>query len=290
MAETIGFIGLGAMGAGMCRNVARKHGGPVLAFDMNPAALAAITEATPARSLAEIAETADVVMLSLPGGKQVTAVCETLAAHGRAGMVVIDLSTTGVDEARSVQASLAPHGIAFLDAPVARARAAAEAGTLSIMVGASAALFARVEPWLRYMGTDVARCGEVGCGQVVKLVNNMLLFEHVAALAEMMVVAERAGVTNATLLDVLAVSSADSFALRNHGMKAMLPRSFPERAFPSTYAMKDIGHAIALAEAMGVEPRLPRVAAAYYREAIAAGIGEAYFPAILTLIEKEDGR
>jgi 3-hydroxyisobutyrate dehydrogenase-like beta-hydroxyacid dehydrogenase len=287
---TIGFIGLGAMGGGMCRNVARKHAGPVHAFDMTAAALAGVVEAgaLAATSVEQIAAIADVVFLSLPGGKQVAQVCETLGARLRAGAMVIDLSTTGVDEARAVHAGLAQHGVDFIDAPVARARAAAEAGTLSIMVGASEAVFARAEPLLRYMGSDVARCGEVGCGQVVKLVNNTLLFEHVAALAEMMVVAERAGVSNQTLLDVLTVSSADSFALRNHGMKAMLPRSFPEKAFPSTYVLKDIGYAIALAESVGVAPRLPRLAAEYYQAAIDAGIGEQYFPAIVKLVEAQE--
>ena len=100
------------------------------------------------------------------------------------------------------------------------------------MVGAEPGLFAKVEPYLRYMGSDVTLCGGTGGGQVVKLINNTLLFEHVAALAEMMVVAERAGVKPATLLEAVSKGSGDSFALRNHGMKAMLPREFPERSFP----------------------------------------------------------
>ena len=286
---TIGFIGLGAMGGGMCRNVARKHSGPVLAFDMNPAALAAVTDAgaQPAGSVAEMAAVADIVLLSLPGGKQVAAVCEDIAAHAKPGTVVIDLSTTSVAEARAVAARLAQAAMHFADAPVARARAAAEAGTLSIMVGASEALFARIAPVLGYMGSDVTRCGEVGCGQVVKLVNNTLLFEHVAALAEMMVVSERAGVAPQTLLEVLSISSADSFALRNHGMKAMLPRAFPEKAFPSPYVVKDMGYALEMAADAGVSARMAEQALGYYREAIEAGIGEQYFPAIIELVDRK---
>lgn len=292
MADTIpvlGFIGLGAMGGGMSRNVARKHPGLVHAFDMNPAALAAVVEvgALAAGSVEDIARVADIVFLSLPGGKQVSAVSEAIAAHGKAGTIIVDLSTTGVGEARAVHAVLQAKGMDFADAPVARARAAADAGTLSIMVGASEALFARIEPYLRYMGTDVNRCGEVGCGQVVKLVNNTLLFEHVAALAEMMVVSERAGVLPKTLLEVLAISSGDSFALRNHGMKAMLPREFPEKAFPSNYVLKDLGYAIELAEQTGVEPRMPKLVSEYYQSAIDAGVGEKYFPVIVDLIGKE---
>lgn len=286
---TIGFIGLGAMGNGMARNVAKKHGGRVLAYDPDAEALAKVVAggAVAAESVTEIAAQSDVILLSLPAGKQVAAVCDVIAEQPRAGQIVIDLSTTGVDEARAVHAALAAKDIAFADAPVARARAAAEDGTLSIMVGASEALFARIEPWLRYMGTDVNRCGEVGCGQVVKLANNALLFVHVAALAEMMVTAERAGVCNQTLLDVLSISSADSFALRNHGMKSMLPRAFPEKAFPSDYVLKDIGYALALAEEMGVDAKVHEIAREYYREAVESGIGAQYFPAIIDLIAKE---
>ena len=122
---------------------------------------------------------------------------------------------------------------------------------------------------------------------MVKLINNTLLFENVAAIAEMMVVAERAGVSPAKLVEAVSLGSGDSFALRNHGLKAMVPRSFPEKAFPSPYALKDLGYAIELAESVGVEPRLPRLAAEYYRAAVEQGLGEKYFPAIIEVIDKD---
>lgn len=277
------------MGRGMSSNVARKHPGTVFAFDLNPQAVSSVVEAgaLAAKSVAQVGEMADLIFFSLPGGKQVAAVCEEILANAGPGTIVVDLSTTSVADARAVHARLAEQKIDFADAPVARARAAADAGTLSIMVGASEALFARIEPYLRYMGTDINRCGEVGCGQVVKLVNNTLLFEHVAALAEMMVVSERAGVPPKTLLDVLSISSADSFALRNHGMKAMLPRAFPEKAFPSDYVLKDLGYAIEMAEGTGVDASLAKRAGEYYAAAVAQGIGAKYFPAIIELIGKD---
>ena len=286
-APIIGFIGLGVMGGGMCRNVVTKHPAPVHAFDMNPAAIAEMVEAGAigAASVAEVARAAEVFLMSLPGGKQVAAVCEEIAAHARPGATVIDLSTTGVAEARAVAKALAAKGMAFADAPVARTRQAAMDGTLSIMAGASAELFARIEPLLRYMGSDVTHCGEVGCGQVVKLINNTLLFEHVAALAEMMVVAERAGVAPAKLVEAVSLGSGDSFALRNHGLKAMVPRAFPEKSFPSPYVLKDIGYAIELASDCGVEPRMAERAREYYARAVEAGIGDRYFPAIIELVD-----
>lgn len=292
MSETqvpLGFIGLGVMGGGMCANVARKHAGPLHSFDMNPEALAVQGGhgAVLAASVAEVAGAAEVIFLSLPGGKQVRAVCEEIAAHAAPGTTVVDLSTTGVAEARGIAEMLAAKGIAFADAPVARTRQAAIDGTLSIMVGANEALFGRIEPLLRYMGSDVTLCGGTGCGQVVKLINNTLLFEQVAALAEMFVVAERAGVSPERLAAAVSLGSGDSFALRNHGLKAMVPRTFPEKAFSMPYAIKDIGYTIELAEQVGVEPRLPRLAAQYYQAAIDGGLGDKYFPAIIEVVDRK---
>jgi len=289
---TIGFIGLGVMGAPMCENVVKKHGGSVHAFDLSAAALkqADSAGAKSAGSIAELAAAAEIVFLSLPGGKQVQEVCfgeGGIASAGRPGLVVIDLSTTAVADARAVGAQLADIGMEFADAPVARTRQAAQDGTLSIMVGANDALFARIEPLLRYMGSDVTHCGAIGCGQVVKLINNTLLFEHVAALAEMLVVGERAGVAPATLLQAVSKGSGDSFALRNHGMKAMLPRNFPEKSFPAPYVLKDLGYAIELAQSCGVRAKLPEVAQAYYQAAVENGLGDRYFPSIIQLIERD---
>lgn len=285
---SIGFIGLGVMGGPMCRNVARKHDAAVVAYDMNPGALqeCVAAGARGAASVAEVAGAAQIVFLSLPGGKQVRSVCEEIAHHAAPGTTVIDLSTTGVEDARSTAVMLAKKGLYFSDAPVARTRQAAEQGTLSIMVGADAALFERIRPLLHYMGSDVTLCGAIGCGQVVKLINNTLLFEQVAAIAEMMVVGERAGVAPQKLIEAVSLGSGDSFALRNHAAKAMAPRQFPERAFPSPYALKDLGYTIALAESVGVEPKLSRLAASYYEAAVEQGIGDKYFPAIIEVIDK----
>lgn len=286
----IGFVGLGVMGGPMCRNVVRKHPAPVHAFDLDAAALGAVAAAgaRAAGSIAELAAASDIVFLSLPSGTQVEEVCfgeDGIVGAARPGLVVVDLGTTSVAETRALGARLAAAGLEFADAPVARTREAAAAGTLSIMVGASAALFEHLEPLLRYMGSDVTHCGAIGCGQVVKLINNALVFEHVAALAEMLVVGERAGVSPDVLLQAIAHGSGDSFVLRNHGMKAMLPRQFPERSFPAEYVLKDLGYAIELAHGCGIEPRLPAVAQGYYESALEQGLGGRYFPVIIELIE-----
>ena len=288
----IGFVGLGVMGGPMCRNVALKHGADVVAFDASPAAFAALegTKARRAGALAEVAQQVDIVFLSLPGGPQVEEVClgfGGLASPASPPSIIVDLSTTPVGVARTVAERLSTKGIAFADAPVARTREAAQRGELSIMVGADEALYARIEPLLRYMGSDVTRCGGVGCGQVVKLVNNALVFENTLALAEMMVLGERAGVAPTVLLDAVSKGSGDSFALRNHARKAMLPRHFPEKSFPPEYVLKDIGYVLELAGQVGVSAHVTRLAQRYYAATAAHGWSGRYFPAVIEVVDRD---
>jgi 3-hydroxyisobutyrate dehydrogenase-like beta-hydroxyacid dehydrogenase len=292
--NTIGFVGLGVMGGPMCRNVATKHAGDVIAFDMNAAAFAALegTKARRAQSLTELAEQVDVVLLSLPGGQQVEQVClgpDGLARVAKPPKVIVDLSTTTVGIARSIAERLAAKGITFADAPVARTREAAQRGELSIMVGANEALFARIEPILRYMGSDVTRCGEVGCGQVVKLINNALVFENTVAIAEMMVIGQRAGVDPAVLLDAVSKGSGDSFALRNHARKSMLPRDFPEKSFPPEYVLKDISYVLELAGEVGVSAHVTQLAQRYYAATAANGWSGRYYPAVIEVVDRNIG-
>ncbi|MCC7348183.1 MAG: NAD(P)-dependent oxidoreductase, partial [Variibacter sp.] len=182
---------------------------------------------------------------------------------------------------------LAERGIAFADAPIARTRQAAIDGTLSITVGASPEVFARIEPVLRHAATDVTHCGPVGCGQVVKLMNNMVLVQTVVALSEARAIARRAGVEPALLFDALGKGSADSFALRNHGMKAIVPENFPERAFSTDYAIKDLTYALRLAEQGGVAANGAQLARATLEASRAAGNAALYWPALARVIDSE---
>ncbi len=295
MSETkvpvIGFVGLGVMGGPMCRNVALKHGGEVIAYDLSDSAFAALdgTKARRATTLADVAQ-ANIVFLSLPGSLQVEQVClgpEGLAAQRATPSVIVDLSTTSVAVARGIASQLSTRDIAFADAPVARTREAAQRGELSIMVGADEVLFARLEPLLRYMGSDVTRCGGVGCGQVVKLVNNALVFENTVAIAEMMVLSERAGVPSAVLLDAVSKGSGDSFALRNHARKSMLPREFPEKSFPPEYVLKDIGYVLELAAQVGVSAHITQLAQRYYAAAANNGWSGRYYPAVIEVVDRD---
>jgi 3-hydroxyisobutyrate dehydrogenase-like beta-hydroxyacid dehydrogenase len=288
--KTIGFIGLGVMGEPICRNLVKKSGARVTAFDLSPEPLARVREqgAAIAASVADVADVSDILFLCLPSARHVRAVLEGdgILKHIRTGQVVVDLGTTSVRQTREFAKQLQEKGAAWADAPIARTRQAAQDGTLSVMVGATPELFAAIEPLIRCFATDVTHCGEVGAGQVTKILNNMVLFETVNALAEAVAVARRNGVDPALLLDTLSKGSADSFALRNHGLKAIVPGNFPERAFSTEYALKDLACALELADDAGIKIRGAELVGKILQEAIDAGSGGAYFPVIARLIDR----
>ena len=285
----LGFIGLGVMGAPMCRNLAAKSGQEVRAFDIDLDALAQMDESgvTPAESVRDVAEHADIVFLSLPGGQQVNAVCMgagSLLTHLKPGGLVVDFSTTPVNLAREVSARFLARGIQFVDAPVARTREAAKDGTLSVMVGGPDHVFNRIKPLLAHVATDVTYCGPAGAGQAMKLVNNMVLFQNVVAVAEALALILHAGLDPQLAFNVLAKGSADSFALRHHGMQAMLKNAFPEKAYSSEYALKDIRYALRLSEEAGMFLHGADNAKETIKKAIRAGYGKAYFPALAKVV------
>jgi 3-hydroxyisobutyrate dehydrogenase-like beta-hydroxyacid dehydrogenase len=285
----LGFIGLGTMGAPMCRNLAAKSGQEVRAFDSDLEALSQMDQAgvSPAESIRDVAEHADIVFLSLPGGTHVNAVCMgagSLLTHLKPGGLVVDFSTTPMQLARDLNARFLARGIQFADAPVARTRQAAVDGTLSIMVGAPEHVFTRIKPLLECVATDITLCGGPGAGQAMKIVNNMVLFQNVVAVAEALALVGHAGIDPALAFDVLSKGSADSFALRNHGMKAMLKGDYPEKAFSSEYALKDIRYALRLAEEGGMFLHGADNAKEIIKKAIRAGYGKEYFPALAKVI------
>lgn len=291
---TIGFIGLGVMGEPMCRNLALRRndiGSPrVIAFDLNKEPLKRLesdgVETT--ASVAALVNQSDMILMSLPGGKQVEAICNDvhgIFAHAKSGAVVIDLSTTPVDLTRVLSEKFASKDVAFMDAPVARTRQAAEQGTLAISVGGTAETFTRIEPILRCFATDITYCGESGAGQMVKILNNMILFQTVNALAEALTVARKAGMDGEVLFKALSNGSADSFALRNHGMKALLPANFPEQAFSTLYATKDLDYALDLAKSVGVKMTGAENVRRLFEEAAEEGYGDNYWPVIVKVLE-----
>lgn len=288
--KTIGFIGLGVMGEPICRNLLKKSGRRVLAFDLAAEPLARLSGegAEAASSVADVLKQGDIVFLCLPSARHVRAVFEGdgILRNVRPGQAIVDLGTSSVSQTRDFARQLAAKGASWADAPIARTRQAAQDGTLSVMVGTTAALYVAIEPLIRCFATDVTHCGDVGAGQVMKILNNMVLFETVNALAEAVAVARHNGVDAKLLLETLSKGSADSFALRNHGMKAILPGVFPERAFSTEYALKDLSYALELASDAGLKLRGAELVGTILQEAIDAGSGDNYFPVIAKYIGK----
>ena len=289
---TTGFIGLGVMGEPMCRNLRLRSGKRVLAFDLNsdPLQRLATEGIETAQSAGEVMRGCEVVFVSMPSGKELAALAhgaDGLLQHTRPGQVLVDLGTSPVSLTRELAAEFTSSGVAYLDAPVARTRQAAESGTLAVMVGGDATVLEAVRPLLACFASDITHCGGVGSGQVTKILNNMVLFQTVTALSEAYAIARGADVDPQVLFDALSKGSADSFALRNHGMKAILPREFPSRAFPVNYAKKDLEYALDLAAESGVEADGARNVLRLFTQAIEAGVGEQYFPVVSRVLNRE---
>ena len=289
MTKTIGFVGLGVMGEPMCRNLARKSGATVIGYDRDSAPLDRLTQVGVERaaSLAELALRCNVIFLALPSGAHVEAVCgglDGLLVHAGERHTIVDLGTSPVDLTRSLATRFAAKRARYADSPIARTRQAAEDGTLSIMVGADDVVFETIKPLLATFATDITHCGPVGTGQIVKILNNMVLVQTVVALGEALATARSAGLDGQVLFETLTKGSADSFALRNHGMKAMLVDNFPERAFSTQYARKDVGYALALATSVGLKLQGAENADGVLAKATDAGFGDLYWPVIYRVI------
>jgi len=286
----IGFIGLGVMGSGIAKNIAAKSGRSVIAWDEHAETLAKASSygCTPATSLKNLVESVGFIGVCLPSGANLEALCtgaSGVLAHVRPGQIFVDFGTSPVKLTRELSARFAERGAAYADAPIARGREAAQLGTLSITVGTRPETFDAIAPIHSYAGTDVLYCGDVGCGQIVKIMNNMILVQNVVALAEGLATARAAGLKDDVLLKALQSGSADSYALRNHGMKAMWPGEFPKRAFSTRYALKDVGYAIDLGRDAGLDLKGAETSQALLQKAIDAGFDQEYWPVLLKVIE-----
>jgi 3-hydroxyisobutyrate dehydrogenase-like beta-hydroxyacid dehydrogenase len=284
--STLGFIGLGVMGEPMCGNLVTKTKLPVCGTDLKrePVERLAAKGLKACASIADVARQADAIFLSLHSPKAVEDVCAEIAAAKGRTHVIVDMSTTPVRLTKELHARLARRGITLVDAPVAGMRARAHAGTLSIMVGASPEVFAAVQPHLAHMG-EATHCGEVSFGQVVKALNNMVVFMTVNALAEAITIGRRAGIDAKLLFETMSKGSSDSAALRTPGLRHLVPDSFPEDAFPTDYALKDISLALELASDVGVNAPAARHTRDLLEATSRAGYGRNYYPAMVKIIE-----
>ena len=232
----IGFAGLRVIGGPMCRHLVEDGRSAVTAHDLDLARVPAGAAPTP--RLAGLTE-GEVIFLVLPGEAEIRATVGELAAHMKAGAVPVDCSTASPGLSTEIAERLAEHGIAMGEAPIAGTAQSVQGRDITLMVGATPEVFAAIEAPLRAMARTVRHCGGLGAGITVKLLLNMVLAQEVGALAEALVTARAAGVDGTTLFEALA-EGADSFALRQHGVGALLADDFPEGRFPTRYMAKDL--------------------------------------------------
>ncbi|UOQ56889.1 NAD(P)-dependent oxidoreductase [Leucobacter allii] len=240
MTERAGFIGLGNMGGRMARRLI--EGGVVVhGFDLDPAAAAAIgAKAHPAA--ADVLAQSDVVFLSLPDSRVVERVVlqdERFLAGLRAGMTVVDLSTAAPASTKRIAAALAERGAAYVDAGISGGAAAAERGTLTLMVGGDAAALERARPLMGRFAAKIVHMGASGAGHSTKLLNNFLNAISLSATAEVMVGAKRAGLDLQQVLEVLNASSGVNFATLNR-FPHIIEGDYLEGGLTNALMMKDV--------------------------------------------------
>ncbi len=251
----LAFVGLGNMGRYMATNLA-KAGHELTVNDLRREAADPVLEAgaTWADSPMAAARGAEAVFLSLPGPKDVEEV--VTAANGvlagmSEGSTVIDLSTNSPSMVRKLCGVAAERKIGFLDSPVSGGTRGAREATLAVMVGGDAELYASYEPAHKAIGPNVFHTGEIGTGNVAKLINNQLAFVNILAMEEALLMGAKAGIDLVLLRQIVQASSGDSFAWKG-GAIAVLKDRLPPR-FTTTLACKDIG----LAQDLARETEVP---------------------------------
>lgn len=287
----IGFVGLGLMGRPMALNL-MKAGFSLVVTARRPEATAPLAAAgaevvdSPA-ALAERAAVTLSMVANAPDVEEVTLGANGIAARARPGHLHIDMSTIAPGAAQRIGARLAERQIRFLDAPVSGGEVGAIEGTLTIMVGGSAADYEEALPILQAMGKRITHVGGCGAGQVAKACNQILTGVTVAAVAEALNLARAAGVDPARVREALLGGFAYSRILEHHGDR-MLKRQF-QPGFKAWMHQKDMNIVLAEAQRLNVPALLSATAAQLFNALVGQGRGEADSIAVLQLLEELSG-
>jgi 3-hydroxyisobutyrate dehydrogenase len=285
----IGFIGIGSMGRPMSINLLRA-GYELTVYDIREEAMEAPVRlgAKAAGSPKEVSRTSDIVLTSLPTPEaleQVVLGADGVLEGARKGGILIDTSTVSPSTIKKIWAEAKDRGMMVLEAPVSGGVIGAEAGTLTVIVGGDKLVFERCHEILQVIGENIIHVGDVGSGNTVKLVNNLISLANVAVLSEGMVLGVKAGVSPETLHDVINVSSGRSYAL-----EVKLPRIISKGEFKPGFALdlacKDLGLALDLGREIGVPLLVTGVTRQVYELARARGMGRLDHTAVITLLEE----
>ena len=286
--EAVGFLGLGVMGRPMAENLAKKY--EVWGFDPQESRFQGIAGVRRSPNAAALAGTCRVLCLSLPSAEVVEGVLlgpEGLIHHLEPGSLILDFSTGLPAPSRKVAQALASRGVDYADVPVSGGESGARAGSLAIMVGASEAVFSRCQPYLGQVGKSVVRAGEVGAGNVAKLVNNMIVGVTFSVIAEGFAVA----VSNGLDPNLLHKAIRDGWA-GSQVLEVSAPAIASGQYLPGgtvDMIQKDLGYADKLAEESGVSVPMTGAARVLFGAAQEAGWGAESQPAIFKLWKQQRG-
>jgi 3-hydroxyisobutyrate dehydrogenase-like beta-hydroxyacid dehydrogenase len=284
----VGFVGLGKMGRPMTlRLLAAGHVAHV--YNRSSGAIDALAAegASASDSARQVVERAEIVMTALPTPESVESVYGEMAEAAREGQIFIDHSTVSPALNRACATNLKSRGADFLDAPVSGGPAGANAGTLTVMVGGEQAVFDRALPVLQAFGKNIRLCGSVGAGQVIKLVNQLLVGVHTSAIAEAAVFGARFGADPRILLDLIGTSFGGS-TMMTRNLPRFMSRDFSP-ATPVGLILKDLGLIHDEARLGGIPLLLGALAEQRFSEASARGLGDQDMAALVKLWEEPAG-
>jgi 2-hydroxy-3-oxopropionate reductase len=289
--ERVGFVGLGIMGKPMARNLLEAGFG-IVVHSRSPGPVDELVAAGAERGAdpEDVASRSDVVITMLPDTPDVELVL--LGERGvvggiRAGSLVIDMSTIRPLAAKGFAETFERRNVSMLDAPVSGGERGAIQGTLSIMVGGSAAALDRGRPFLEVMGSNVVHVGPAGAGQVAKACNQLVVAATIQAVAEALLLAKKAGVDPAKVREALLGGFAGSKILEVHGQR-MLAGDFTP-GFRSVLHRKDARIVRQTAEEVGSPVPLFEIAAQGLERLVEVGRGELDHAALVTLLEDTAG-
>jgi 3-hydroxyisobutyrate dehydrogenase len=288
----VAFIGLGNMGGGMAANLA-KAGHDIVAFDLSEDALlrAEARGAARAGSAQEAVKDAEAVVTMLPAGKHVREVYESsVIDYAPKSAILIDCSTIDVATARDEIEKAAAAGYAMVDAPVSGGIAAADAGTLTFMVGGMDAAYERARPYLEIMGKTVIHAGAPGSGQAAKICNNMLLGASMAATCETFVMARKLGLDLQTFFDISSKASGQCWSMTSYcpvpgvGPETPADRDY-EGGFAAALMLKDLRLAMEAAQSVDAYTPMGAAAETLYARFADLGGGARDFSALIRMID-----
>lgn len=287
----LGFIGLGAMGRPMAKRLVEKH--TLFVYDVVEGAVEDLVQhgATACAAPALVAKVSDITLMSLPNSaiveRVVTGQEGILAGAGR-GHSIIDLSSVEPKLTQRLAKIAEKTGVDYLDAPVSGGVAGAAAGTLTIMLGGKADSVSRVIPVLNLLGTKITHVGDVGAGDAVKIVNNLLLGANMAALAEALVLGRKLGLSAAIMAEIIGHGSGKSYVLDAKIEKFIMKGNF-QPGFAVDLQYKDLGLALEAAKDAKMPLPMTSQAVALFEMARARGYGGEDMSAVIKIWEELQG-